>query len=61
LLSGAAKETLIKSVAQAVPTYSMSYFLLAPDTCKILLLQSQIIGGVVHLIAEVFIGEIGLI
>jgi hypothetical protein len=34
LLSGAAKETLIKSVAEAVPTYSMSCFLLALDTCK---------------------------
>jgi hypothetical protein len=34
LLSCAARETLIKSVAQAIPTYSMSCFLLASDTYK---------------------------
>jgi hypothetical protein len=34
LLSCAARETPIKSVAQSIPTYSMSCFLLAPDTCK---------------------------
>jgi hypothetical protein len=34
LLSGASRETLIKSVAQAIPTYSMSYFLFSPATCK---------------------------
>jgi hypothetical protein len=33
-LSCAARETLIKSVAQAIPTYSMSCFLLAPATCQ---------------------------
>jgi hypothetical protein len=33
-LSCAARETLIKSVAQAVPTYSMSCFILAPTTCQ---------------------------
>jgi hypothetical protein len=34
MLSCAARETLIKAVAQSIPTYSMSCFLLAPDTCK---------------------------
>jgi hypothetical protein len=34
LLSCAARETLNKDVAQSIPTYSMSCFLLAPDTCK---------------------------
>jgi hypothetical protein len=34
LLSCAARETLIKSVAHAIPTYSMSCFHLAPDTWK---------------------------
>jgi hypothetical protein len=34
LLSCAARETLIKAVAQSIPTYSMSCFLLAPNTCK---------------------------
>ena len=33
-LSCAARETLIKSVAQAIPTYSMSCFVLAPSTCQ---------------------------
>lgn len=34
MLSGAAKETLIKSIVHVVPTYSMSCFLLSPATCK---------------------------
>jgi hypothetical protein len=34
LLSCAARETLIKAIAQSIPTYSMSCFLLAPNTCK---------------------------
>jgi hypothetical protein len=32
--SCAGREILIKSIAQAVPTYSMSYFLLPVNTCK---------------------------
>jgi hypothetical protein len=34
LLSCATRETLIKYVAHAIPTYSMSCFHLALDTCK---------------------------
>jgi hypothetical protein len=34
MLSGAARETLIKAVAQSTPTYYMSCFLLTSDTCK---------------------------
>lgn len=33
-LSCAARETPIKSVAQAIPTYSMSCFVLSPSTCQ---------------------------
>jgi hypothetical protein len=34
LLSCAAREILIKVVAQSIPTYSMSCFLLGPNTCR---------------------------
>jgi hypothetical protein len=33
-LNCAARETLIKSVAQAIPTYSMSWFILSLATCQ---------------------------
>jgi hypothetical protein len=59
LLSCAGRETLIKSVAQAIPTYSMGCFVLSPATCQKITLH-QISGGAAKLIAEGYIGDGGL-
>lgn len=51
--SCAGREVLLKSVAQAVPTYLMSCFLIPKDTC------SRITGGEAPLIASICTGKGG--
>jgi hypothetical protein len=61
LLSCATRETLIKSIAQTIPTYSMSCFYWPQTVARKLHQRCQTTGVVVLWIAEECIGRGGLI
>ncbi|GLT61041.1 hypothetical protein SLA2020_337760 [Shorea laevis] len=55
-LSQAGKEILLKAVVQAIPTYSMSVFLLPKELCRALNSMMQNFGGVIKKTTPKFIG-----
>jgi hypothetical protein len=60
LLAQSAKEILIKSVAQAIPTYIMGVFKLPLTLCDDLTKLIRSTGGVLRMVKEELIGPVGL-
>ncbi|KAM2674122.1 hypothetical protein EV2_015350 [Malus domestica] len=60
LLSAARNEVLIKAIAQTIPTYTMSYFLLAKHICEDLNKLMQRFGGMGMRVRERYTGARGI-
>ena len=60
MLSRAGKKVLIKTVAQSIPTYTMSVFQLPISYVTSLIQCVQIFGGVKWAMKEKYIGRVGV-